>query len=264
MKAFHEQRAYPGSLRLRASRVRNMDFLAHWHDEVELMFITSGQQRMGINNRLLTLSAGQIALVAPLDIHYYEKESLAEGFMLIFPADLLDRRWLDRSDLWQIGDAGQLAHMAGLAAQLVDEMQENLPYFELVAAGLLRLFIAGLLRPAPTISRNWLDSVSLPGFRAMRNILAYIEEHYREPLARDELAARFNLSIAHFSRVFKAATGLTFTGYLTRLRLESACRMISQTDLPMVAIAFDNGFDSIRTFNRVFHKVLRRPPTSFR
>ncbi len=265
MRAFHEQRIYLDTCHLRAARTRGLDFLAHWHAEAELIFLTAGQLRIGVNNQLLTLTAGQIVLVAPLDIHYYERCGDADGFMLIFATEFLDRQLLAQSALWTIAAGERLVQLTGLAALLVTEMQERQPFFELAASGLLRQFFAVLNRPDPAVRREPAGLLSrAKGFQTIQAILAHLEEHYREPLSRADIAARYNLSVAHFSRLFKAATGMTLIDYLTRLRLAAARQAISQTGQTMLAIALDNGFDSIRTFNRAFRKVYRQTPSACR
>jgi AraC-like DNA-binding protein len=264
MQAYHEQRVYPDSCRLMASSTHGLDFLAHWHEEAELIFITAGRQRIGVNNHLSTLTAGQIILIAPLDIHYYEKCDGAEGYMLIFAPEFLGRQILGHSGRWRIDDPGLLASLSGLAQQMVMETTERLANYELAASGLLRLFFAWLIRPNPAACRLPLDNPRLQRFQTMRNILDYLENHYQEALSRTEAACRFNLSPAHLSRLFKASTGMRLKEYLTKLRLESASRDIVQTDRSVLAIALDNGFDSIRTFNRVFRKAYRRSPTDMR
>jgi len=264
MQAFHEQLVYPDTCRLRAGFNKGIDFLAHWHEEAELIFVIEGQQRIGINNRVITLTAGQIALVAPLDIHYYEKCGEIKGYMLIFAPELVNRQFLEHSGCWQIRDTAQLAVLADLSAQLVKEMQERQPFFELAATGLLRLIFTRLFRPDQAVQYERLDQSRPQRFQTLRGILDYLETHYRESLPRAEVARRFNLSVAHLSRLFKAATGMTLAAYLTSLRLESAYNEIVRNDRTILAIALDNGFESIRTFNRIFRKVYRRTPASLR
>ena len=241
-----------------------MDFLAHWHDEYELFFALGGQQSLGINNRLLNLTSGQIGLVAPWDIHYYEHSGPAEGYMLIFSPDVLDRRLSVTSGRWTLAAGPGRAELAGLLDQLCREMNRQDLHYDLAASGLLRLILARILRPDPALSFEPAGAAHAGGFRTMQAILTYLEEHYTEPLSRELLAGQFKLSPSHLSRHFKAATGLTFSEYLSRLRLENACQAIRKSSRPIIDIAFSSGFDSIRTFNRSFQRFVGCSPSGLR
>jgi AraC-like DNA-binding protein len=241
-----------------------LDFLAHWHEDIELVFITAGQQCLGINQRQLTLTAGSAVLIAPSDIHYYSKPDKVDGFMFICPAELIGHDLPNHSMHWQIGSTGKLETLTRLASQLVHEMTEREPYYELAAQGFLHLVITHLMRPDQAVACINLDRADHPRTLVMQDILAYLDENFRETIGRDTVTDRFHLSAAHFTRTFKAATGLTFTEYLTQLRLENACHDIGQTYSPITEIALNNGFSSIRTFNRLFRKVLHKTPSSLR
>ncbi|MEA4889327.1 MAG: AraC family transcriptional regulator [Clostridiaceae bacterium] len=264
MKAFHEQRFYPGSLHLAVSQSSGMDFLAHWHDEFELFFVFKGCQGLGINNQLLTLTDGQIGIVAPWDIHYYERTGAVDGMMLIFPPELLGSRLPLQSGFWSDPDQSGCDGRRQLLESLLLETTRRESYYELMAAGLLHMILAGLLRAGSGLVFTPIDSARSTGFQTMQSILSYLAEHYREPVTREALAARFHLCPSHLSRTFKAATGLPLPEYVTKLRLENACRALRQTDDPIIEIAYGSGFESIRTFNRAFLRYVGQTPGSLR
>lgn len=226
--------------------------------------IVSGRQSIGVNDRIFELSAGQVLMILPPDIHYYEKIEETDGYLLIFPADILDSQLLQHTTMLTISNPAKISALTILADQLVNEIDQCKPQFALAAEGILKIFLAKLLRPDRDEQCLRVDSNKHPRAMVMQDILTYLKNNYREPIRRDILAARFHLSISHFTRIFKAASGLSLTEYLTRLRLENACRDISQTNLSITEIAMQNGFPSIRTFNRLFQKSLQRTPLSLR
>ena len=264
MKAFHEQRFYPGSLHLVVSKSAGMDFLAHWHDEFELFFVFKGCQGLGINNQLLTLTDGQIGIVAPWDIHYYERIGAVDGMMLIFSPELTDNRLPLQSGFWSDPEPAGRQRRLQLLESLRLESTNRESYYELMAAGFLRLIMADLLRAGSGLVFTPAGAGRSAGFQTMQSILSYLAEHYREPVTREALADRFHLCPSHLSRTFKAATGLPLPEYIAKLRLENACRALRQTDEPIIQIAYNSGFESIRTFNRVFLRYIGRTPGSLR
>jgi AraC-like DNA-binding protein len=80
----------------------------------------------------------------------------------------------------------------------------------------------------------------------------YISERFQERITLDEAAQAVNASTRHFCKVFKQATGITFTDYLARTRVEKAKHLLQNPHLRVSEIAFETGFDSISQFNRSF------------
>jgi YesN/AraC family two-component response regulator len=64
--------------------------------------------------------------------------------------------------------------------------------------------------------------------------------------------------------MFKKATGLTFTDYLGRVRVEKAKNLLLNPHLRVSEIAYTVGFQSLTHFNRIFRKVAGEAPTDFR
>ena len=80
----------------------------------------------------------------------------------------------------------------------------------------------------------------------------------------DDLAAQFAMSPRHFQRLFARETGLTVGRYLTELRLETAKRLLVQSDLALDVVATRSGFGSAESLRRVFGERLGTTPGAFR
>lgn len=92
----------------------------------------------------------------------------------------------------------------------------------------------------------------------------FIEEHQDEELSLGQVAKAVNTSTFYFCKLFKRATGLHFTEYVSRSRIEKAKNLLLNPNLRISEIAFAVGFQSLTHFNRVFKKVLGESPTEFR
>jgi AraC-like DNA-binding protein len=92
----------------------------------------------------------------------------------------------------------------------------------------------------------------------------YIDERFQERITLDEAAQAVNASTRHFCKVFKEATGITFTDYLARIRVEKAKDLLRNPHLRVSEIAFETGFESISQFNRSFKRITGQSPTQFR
>ena len=93
---------------------------------------------------------------------------------------------------------------------------------------------------------------------------AYIQEHQTEDLRLAQVAKAVNTSSFYFCKIFKKATGINFTDYLARVRIEKAKNLLLNPNLRISEIAYEVGFQSLTHFNRVFKKILGESPTDYR
>ncbi|MGA2866059.1 MAG: helix-turn-helix domain-containing protein [Verrucomicrobiota bacterium] len=92
----------------------------------------------------------------------------------------------------------------------------------------------------------------------------YIQEHQTENLRLGHVAKHVNASTFYFCKIFKKATGINFTDYLSRVRIEKSKNLLLNPNLRVSEIAFEVGFQSLTHFNRVFKKILGQSPTEYR
>lgn len=93
---------------------------------------------------------------------------------------------------------------------------------------------------------------------------AIIAERQTEDLSLVEIARSVHVSAFYFCKLFKQSTGLTFTDYLARLRVESVKQMLLDPHLRVSEAAYAAGFQSLSQFNRVFRRVEGEAPTTYR
>ncbi len=94
--------------------------------------------------------------------------------------------------------------------------------------------------------------------------VSYLRENYAEDISRENLAATLDLHPDSFSRYFKMHTGKKYSEFLNDLRVAEAVRQLEQTDQPVITIAMNVGFNSLRTFNHAFMAATGKKPSDFR
>jgi AraC-like DNA-binding protein/ligand-binding sensor protein len=92
----------------------------------------------------------------------------------------------------------------------------------------------------------------------------YIQEHQTENLRLGHVAKAVNTSTFYFCKMFKKVTGINFTDYVSRVRIEKSKNLLLNPNLRVSEIAFEVGFQSLTHFNRVFKKILGQSPTEYR
>ncbi len=92
----------------------------------------------------------------------------------------------------------------------------------------------------------------------------FIEKRQGAPISLTEVSRAVNMSTFYFCKQFKRATGLHFTEYLSRLRVEKAKNLLLNPNLRVSEVAYEVGFQSLTHFNRVFRKHAGQSPTTWR
>jgi len=105
------------------------------------------------------------------------------------------------------------------------------------------------------------ENTELPAISRARQ---FIHENQTEDLSLGQVAKAVNTSIFYFCKMFHKSTGLNFTDYVSRIRVEKAKNLLLNRNLRVSEIAYEVGFQSLTHFNRVFKKIMGQPPTAYR
>lgn len=92
----------------------------------------------------------------------------------------------------------------------------------------------------------------------------FIEQNHSEEMSLEEVAGTVNMSAFYFCKMFKKATGMTFTDYLARVRVEKVKNLLINPHKRVSEAAFEAGFQSLSQFNRVFRKIAGEAPSAYR
>ena len=93
---------------------------------------------------------------------------------------------------------------------------------------------------------------------------AFIAEHQSEELSLAQVAQTVNMSAFYFCKMFKKATGMTFTDYLARVRVETVKNLLLNPHKRVSEAAYEAGFQSLSQFNRVFRRIAGESPSAYR
>lgn len=282
MKAYYESRSYTSEIPLSASYSVDMDFVAHWHTDIEMIYVCEGAIGVGINSEYKQLKKGELAICGSNDIHYYDSEGKSSTIMIIifrpeilstfkyWPENLLPCSIFMDNGYFCIQKTGSdiQDNIKTIFDHIVDEMAHKENLYPLFAdLRIFELFLT-LFRHFPAYysdsKRNLADSHTPADIKPMQKALKYLEENYPQDITLEQISEEVNLSRFYFSRLFRKTTGMNFNFYLTRIRIDKAELMIKSTRKPIIDIAYETGFCSIRTFNRSFKGLKGCTPQSLR
>jgi AraC family transcriptional regulator len=92
----------------------------------------------------------------------------------------------------------------------------------------------------------------------------FVRAHLDDRLPVERLAAHVGLSPFHFARSFRAATGQSPHAFITAERLARACVLLRETNVPLVQVAMNVGFQTQGHFTVLFHRAIGQTPRAYR
>ncbi len=276
MSAFHQELHYKTPLKVMHVDCQGINYLAHWHSEIELIYIRTGEADAHTGGRSFHVHSGDLVICDSNEIHYYDGRR-ADAIMefLIFDPSILSTRYVSHNFI-QPSLTAEAMHSAGLDTEwdtllgsIDAELDASGPYFSEITISLIRHFWYSVMRLIPVSDSFPSEAAaghSLHGAGCSvspREILSYLEEHYSDTISLSDAAAKAGFSDCYFSRYFKSLTGTNFNHYLNLLRIAHATDMLYENKDRITYIASACGFSNTRTFNRVFRSCTGMSPTDY-
>ncbi|MBB6731206.1 response regulator transcription factor [Cohnella zeiphila] len=159
----------------------------------------------------------------------------------------------------------QISEVLGLFARQSNPAESLLPIVDqLPGSAELRNWFRAACQNFETRLDRWKQRAT-PYMNSIQQAIDYIEEHYLDSeLSIKQVAENIHLNPSYLSTLFKKETGETFTGYVTKLKLQKAQVLLRNTDMKISEICQTVGFDDSTYFSSVFKKHFHVSPSEFR
>lgn len=234
----------------------------HLHSHIELIYVRRGIMSVVIGDEEQVLREGDFAVAFPNCIHGYRR---VEGsgpcdvrFYVAFPSMLGDyaEKVLHGVPKSPFVSREYISNDAFTALEMLRHQKEV--YNREVARAYMQIVMA-CLWPQLQVTGHSSSHRDLPS-----RVLQYVTRHYREPITAESVAKEMGVTKNHLSRVFSSKLYMSFPQYLHFLRMEQAKELLRNTNKSVLDIGYDCGYDSSRTFNRVFLDVCGCSPREYR
>lgn len=234
-----------------------LEFPAHLHKEVELVYIKQGIAHAYINGIDCTLNAGDFFIAFPDRVHYYDECKNVLATVIIFSAG------------WLGGYTDIFYKMQPVCPKIENPPQEAVNIVEIlenlsgtqnqeILRGLI-LSLMGILIDSTKLIPNTGISNS-----TTEAILSYCEKNYRNEISITDISRNLHISNSYISHIFSDRLHLSFRDYINSLRIADACAMLKSNSMNITEIAHQTGFNTIRTFNRAFKKQYGITPYEYK
>lgn len=230
------------------------------HEVYEIYLVVQGERNMYIGTRLYRVCCAA-AMIASHVPHRSYGSTAYRGVCIEFSRACL-KQYLGERDRDRILALFQkeIIQVSGEAAERIFARVEAKERGELTpeqclmeAVSILEGFLADS-RPEELLSRET-DLSSFGG---------YIQRNFTKLRNLEEISREFGVTKSYLCRAFKKQTGITVTQYINALRVQYACRLLGETDMPVRDISRACGFRNLSYFNRVFREIMEDTPLRLR
>jgi AraC-like DNA-binding protein len=252
----------------------------HWHDEIEILYIMDGEATQQINENIFNACKGDIICIAGNDVHstYTFGSSHNEILVIQFSTDFIMPIYAlspEKKMIENFKNGMELPAVIKSDSEIGSEMLKCLlgifheydcrrSGFELFIRAKIYELIGLAARNYNSRKRSTESTYRLEKAREMlQKTFQLIDNNYEGEITLDQAARTSNLSVSHFCRLFKMATGMTFKDYLTFYRVSQAEELLT-TARSITEIANECGFESMSSFIRAFKHYKNATPSSYR
>ncbi len=250
----------------------------HRHEFYELVYIDHGVALHSHEGQVQILTAGDLFMVLPGEMHAYISTHNTGLYNCLFTdralagfekelAALPELGWLLHSrqrERFERVNAGMAQRQQiALILEQVNWEKANQPLgWEIKCKTLLLDLLLVYARLWGSQKQETEETGTK--FRQVLQAVAYIEKHYDQEIAVDDIAAAAGLSTGYLSRQFKHFLGASPAEYARNFRMAKAAELLRKEDLSIAAIARELGFSDAALFSRQFRQVTGISPTGFR
>ena len=250
---FYETKHSLDSDLFKIERGRDFSFPMHLHESFELITVSDGDMTVTVEHTEYLLKKGQAILVFPNQLHSLRTQTHSEHLLCIFSPQLVKAY---RNVFAEKLPKNNLFYPDAYCLDALFSEDEN--DGPLRVKGLLYLICASFDSTAEYMERkSGEDSL-------LMKIFKFVESHYAGECSLPGLAEQISYHEVYLSRYFKKATGLTFSDYVNRYRVNEGAYILKNSQKKILDVALECGFDSLRTFNRNFKAIMGKTPNEYR
>ena len=249
---FYQTQHFGLSEYFRKERGKNFSFPMHIHHSFEFITIIEGSMVVCVGNDRYELKKGEGILIFPEQLHSLASTD-SEHMLIIFSADIVSAFYSKHSsELPKCAKHTIPSHLISEISKL-DEQPSTIKL-----KGILYSLCAILDESTEYVKRK------IPENGLLYSIFAFVENNYAKSCTLDNLSNTVGYNSSYLSRYFSDATGISFVSYVNRYRISRACYMLKNSRKTVMECAYDNGYTSLRSFNRNFKLYVGISPKEFR
>ena len=238
--------------------------IQHSHDFCEILYVAGGAGEAILEGKKCRLAPGDLVVVNPGTLHE-ERSDAKAPLRLIFlairdfavpglPAGCLSQ------EKYRVLSCGEYRYKMDIyLRELLQETSSQIEFYQEISQGLVSALLVLVMR---LIRINPEDEAALS--QECQKIKEYLDQNFTSPITLDSLSETVYISKHYLSHLFKEQTGVSPIKYLTSKRMEKACELLSETELPVSEVSKAVGYENPLYFSQVFKRIYGISPVKYR
>ena len=248
----------------------------HWHDFLEITYVTAGEGIYYIEDKIIPVRAGDFLVINNIERHRVEFDPANPLYETVFHFDseMLDNALKNTFDIFNYNSTmffnkltlspENQKNLEEIVEIIVQEFKRKEPCYELCIISQLIRFVAIAYRSGDTYRQSPPQRErTYANITRIETILKYLSAHLEPETTSKVVAECFFLNQSYFSEYFKKMMGVTFTEYMRELRVQKAVQLLDAGEDKIIDIALSCGFSSVSAFYSAFSKVHGMPPCKY-
>lgn len=245
------------------------DFAAHRHYETEIIYCTSGNYKIIVNNEPYLLSEGMLVFIPGFTPHEAVACENGGWALLIEAGPVFLQQYYDRISKIEIPEicmstreSPQYREIKAVIEEIIRERENPTRGSDLIIQGSVAKLFGLFLNMSSTddLSDTGKDNATIGN---IEKVLDLVHHCYSEKISVDTAADVAGYGKSNFCKIFKNSMGISFHKYLNNYRVERAKFYLKHTDMTVLNIAESTGFSDSKTFCRVFKEVTGKTPKEY-
>ncbi|WP_046758165.1 AraC family transcriptional regulator [Kordia jejudonensis] len=247
----------------------------HQHEEIQLSYVVSGKGTFIVGDAICDFQPNDVLLFGSHIPHVLKSEvsTNQDSYMisLFFTHDSFGAHFFD---LPKLQNVQQLLKDASFGVKFHEHQAELQPMFEAIIHQKAIKRFATFFDILSILTTSEYETVSSfinqkkytdDEGKRMSAVFEFVMNHFDQKIVLDEVATIANMTPNAFCKYFKQRTNKTFFKFLTEVRIENACKFLTNpSQLSVAEIAYSCGFFNVSNFNRKFKEIKGVTPTRFR
>lgn len=243
----------------------------HYHDELELIAVYEGEFICTVHGVDYLTHAGDIIFINSRVPHSTESRNPARTGLLQFKErDFIDSE-ITRIAKYSMRFQSQLPHPVCIISnkklfetvnEIFEETKARGRSYEIFVKSCVYRILGELYRME--ILSDVESMYAKKEVQKILPVLSYVNTNFSDNISLEDISSRLGFDRSYFCRIFKSATGATFTEYLNYVRICKAESMLQHTTQSITDISSVVGFSSVSYFNRIFKKYKNCSPRFYR
>ncbi len=239
---------------------------SHYHHVHQILYVLESKGEIIFNDQVHAFKKDNLAFIPPYSKHAIVAEDKMTVLVLEFDLLQLDNginEILSEEDNFSETRIIELnlfeaVHVRQLLRRMLYE-QSQMDNYRYLA---IKIFLSELLLTLLRSNREQ-NITNANSLRAER-LRKYIDENYFEIVDAGDISQRLGISTRHVNTIFKESYNITPMKYLNEVRMETAKKLLMETDKDIASICFEIGFESLSTFYRRFKDYMKISPHKYR